>query len=357
MNHLGIGHSRSRERERERSMITISFKYDTMLFPLFRRMMSSIPTSHRITIPNRPIVEDNGKITRGPLQLHYWEWQGHTPTILICHGGMLHSRCYDRIVKEALSGFHVIAMDFRGHGRSQKHPCPYPFQWFGEDLFHFIQMLNLSKNDLLAFGHSLGGHALVLAAAMASQRLFQSILLLEPGIYSADIYRRSDRHIPPRLTLADQKSKWSSIEEMISYMNKPNRLAHWPSDILRDYCTYGLDEDFNLQCTPQLSDHLYRASVRPESNLYHLVKNSLFIHQTPVHVVRVGKSFINSRIPISPVARDLAKWFGKGQDSFLPNSTHSFPQEQPELAIDLVKKMIEDYSSSSQQKPSFLSQL
>ena len=313
-----------------------------MLFALFRRMMSSTPTSHRITVPNRPIVEENGTISRGPLQLHYWEWQGHAPTVLICHGGMLHSRCYDRIVKEALSGFHVIALDFRGHGQSQKHPCPYPFQWFGEDLLQFIQLLNLSKNGLLAMGHSLGGHAIVLAAAIASQRLFQSILLLEPGIYSAEIYRQSDRHIRQRPVVSDQKNKWSSAEEMISYMDKPHRLGHWPKDTLSDYCTYGLDENFKLQCAPQVADYLYRASVRPESDIYQLVKNSSFIHQTPIHVVRASKSFINVRIPVSPVAPELAKWFRKGHDTFLPDSTHSFPQEQPEIAIDLVKRMIEE---------------
>ena len=321
----------------------VSLVSDSMLFPLFRRMMSSTsPTSHRITLPDRPIVEANGTITRGPLQLHYWEWQGHTPTVLICHGGMLHGRCYDRLVKEALAGYHVIALDFRGHGQSQKHPPPYPFAWFGEDLLRFIQLLNLSKNPLLAIGHSLGGHAITLAAAVASERLFQSILLLEPGIYSAEIYRRSDRHLRKRPLVGEQKMQWSSIENKISYMDQSGRLAQWPKDILHDYCTYGLNENFELQCTPQVSDYLYRASLRPESDIYSLVKNSTFIHQTPVHIVRAAKSFINSKIPVSPVAPDLWKWFGKGRDTFLPDSTHSFPQEQPEIAVDLVKQMLDE---------------
>ncbi|CAF4349659.1 unnamed protein product, partial [Rotaria sordida] len=129
---------------------------------IFRRMMSSIPISHFITLPNRPIVQENGKISQETLKLHYWEWKGHQPTILICHGLTLHGRCYDRIINEALSGFHVISLDFRGHGQSQKHPLPYPFQWFAEDVFHFIEMLNQSKNDLLGIGYSLDAYALVL---------------------------------------------------------------------------------------------------------------------------------------------------------------------------------------------------
>ncbi|CAF1504826.1 unnamed protein product, partial [Adineta steineri] len=105
--------------------------------------MSSDPTSHFITLPNRPIVQANGQTTQGPLNLHYWEWKGHQPTILFCHAASFHGRCYDRIINEALHGYHVISLDFRGHGQSQKHPPPYRFRWLGEDILHLIETLNL----------------------------------------------------------------------------------------------------------------------------------------------------------------------------------------------------------------------
>jgi pimeloyl-ACP methyl ester carboxylesterase len=305
-------------------------------------MISSTPTSHFITLPNRPIVQENGEITQGPLRLHYWQWKGHQPTVLICHGGMLHGRCYDRIINEALSGYHVIALDFRGHGQSEKHPIPYRFPWFGGDVYQFIECLDLSKFNLLGIGHSLGGYAITLAAAIASKQIFQSILLLDPGIYSSQIYEKGDRNLRKRSMITDRKSQWSSIEDMISDMDKSDRLDHWPKDILRDYCTHALDENFKLQCTPEVAAYIYRASVQPEADIYPIVKNSTFINQIPIHVVRASRSFINNRIPVMPTASDLANWFKKGRDTHLKDSSHSFPTEQPEIVVDLVKEMLEE---------------
>jgi pimeloyl-ACP methyl ester carboxylesterase len=304
--------------------------------------MSSTPTSHFITLPNRPIVQENGEITQGSLQLHYWEWQGHQPTILVCHGGTLHGRCYDRIITEALSGYHVISLDLRGHGRSQKHPVPYLFQWFGGDVYQFIEILDLSKNNLIGIGHSLGGHALTLAAAIAPKQLFQSLLLLDPGIFSLDIYQTGEKYLEKRKTVIDRNNQWSSIEDMISTMEKPYRFSQWPKEILRDFCTYALDENFKLQCTPECADHIYQESVHSDSNIYQIIKDSKFIHNIPIHVVRASKSFISSNLPVPPTAPDLATWFKKGRDTLLKDENHSFPMEKPEIVIHFIKEIIEE---------------
>ncbi|CAF3837699.1 unnamed protein product [Rotaria sp. Silwood1] len=308
-------------------------------------MMSSAPTSHYITLPNRSIVQQNGEITEGPLQLHYWQWKGHQPTILICHGGTLHGRCYDRIINEALSGFHVIALDFRGHGRSQKHSLPYPFPWFGGDVLQFIEMLDLSKNNLVGIGHSLGGHALVFAAAIASKQLFQSLLLLDPGIYSSFVYEKGNKDLKKFEHMAPRNNQWSSVEDMISNMKKPGRLSNWPKDILRDYCTYALDDNFKLQCTAERAWHIYGMSVNLDANIFQVIKDSKFIHNIPIHVVRAGNSELSGKLPVPTTACDLAKWFKKGRDTLLEDANHSFPIEQPEIVINFVKEMIKENKS------------
>ena len=111
-------------------------------------MVTSV-ASRFIKLPNRPIVQSNGQTVQDSLELHYWEWKGRQPTILFCHAASFHGRCYDRIIEEALQGFHVIALDFRGHGRSQQHPPPYRFRWFGEDVLQFIETLELPTDNLV----------------------------------------------------------------------------------------------------------------------------------------------------------------------------------------------------------------
>ncbi|CAF4807745.1 unnamed protein product, partial [Rotaria sp. Silwood2] len=60
--------------------------------------------------------------------------------------------------------------------------------------------------------------------------------------------------------MAPRNNQWSSVEDMISNMKKPGRLSNWPKDILRDYCTYAVDDNFKLQCTAERAWHLYGMS-------------------------------------------------------------------------------------------------
>jgi pimeloyl-ACP methyl ester carboxylesterase len=302
-------------------------------------MLSTGPTSNFITVPNRPIVQNNGEIAQGPLKLHYWEWKGHQPTILFCHATSFHGRCYDRIINEGLNGFHVIALDFRGHGRSEQHPPPYRWRWFGEDLVHFIETLNLSKDNLIGIGHSMGGYALIYAAAIAPKRLFQSLLLLDPGIFSRSKYENPTAHDLRGVDYTlRRKNQWSSIEEMISRLVKRELFSEWPKDTLRNYCTYALDENCRLTCTPEAEHSMYQSSFGTESNIYPLIEQSKFIQDIPIHIVRSPLPFKVDEFGTSPTEPTLVKWFKKGRDTKLENVKHFFPIEQPQLVIDLIKE-------------------
>jgi pimeloyl-ACP methyl ester carboxylesterase len=307
--------------------------------------MSNNPTSHFITLPNRPIVQENGEIAQGLLKLHYWEWQGHQPTILICHGASFHGRCYDRIINEALSGFHVISLDFRGHGRSQKHPPPYKLRWFGEDVFQFIEILDLPKNNLLGIGHSLGGHSLILAASLAPRQLFQSLLLIDPAIYSLMMYEIGDQILNNNEVILRRKHQWLSIEDMVSTIGKLELYSRWPKDVLHDYCTYALDENFKLACTSEYESSIYRTVIKSESNIYEIIQNSKFINYIPIHIVRTSLDLAADKFEAPPTAPDLVKWFKKGRDTQLIDIKHLFPMEQPHIAIDLVKEFIQEYKT------------
>ncbi|UJR38269.1 hypothetical protein I4U23_030942 [Adineta vaga] len=314
---------------------------------IFRRTMSSNPTSHFITLPNRPIIGSKDELTSGPLKLHYWEWKGHEPTILLCHATSFHGRCYDRIINEALHGYHVIALDFRGHGRSQQHPPPYSFPWLAEDCLRFIEEMNLSKTKLIGIGHSAGGYSLIYAAAVASKRLFQSLLLIDPVIMPRSIYEDDDIDLSATDYVLRRKNQWSSVEDMISRLKKRGTFSHWPKDTLRNYCTYAVDKNFKLVCTPEGEASIYRSGSQSNSNIYPLIEQSKYIHDTPLHIVRVSPGETTGVFDQSPTAPDLAKNFKKGKDILLENVKHLFPMEQPDIAIDLVKKFMKETNKIS----------
>ncbi|CAF1193889.1 unnamed protein product [Rotaria sordida] len=97
------------------------------LNPILLSIRFATLTSHFIVVPNWSIVQENGGITS-------------------CHG------------------------------RPPQHSSPYKNQWFGGDIFHFIEVFDFPKNKFIGIGHFLDEHALVFAATIASRRLFQSLL-------------------------------------------------------------------------------------------------------------------------------------------------------------------------------------
>ncbi|CAF3704157.1 unnamed protein product [Rotaria socialis] len=304
--------------------------------------MPSTPTSNFVVLPNRPIVTSNGEINRSHLKLHYWEWKGHEPIILFCHGCSFHGRCYDRIINEALNGFHVIAIDLRGHGRSQAHPPNYDVRWLGEDVLEFIEILSLSKDQLIGIAHSMGGYALTYAAAIAPTRLFRYLLLFDPGIISRSLYSIGDQRHEALDYILRRKNQWSSIEEMISKLENREPFSRWLKDILRNYCTYALNENYKLTCTAEAEHSLYQSSLQSTSNIYPLIEQSKFIKDIPIHVVRSSLPFSIGQFDTSPTAPDLVKWFKKGRITHMKNATHLFPMEQPGLTSDYVKDMIRE---------------
>lgn len=307
---------------------------------IFRRMASTNPVSNFITLPNRPIFQENGESIQGPLKLHYWEWKGHQPTILFCHAASFHSRCYDRIINGALNGYHVISLDLRGHGRSQKHPPPYRFVSFSEDVLEFIETLNLSKDNLIGIGHSVGGYALASAAARASRQLFKSLLLLDPVISDPSYYGVFGDAFDVSHILR-RKSQWSSVDEMIERFEKREPFSRWPKDVLHDYCTYAVDENCKLACSPEGEASIYKSSVESDANIYRLIEKSKFIHNIPIHIVR-ATVYDFTKLEGSPTYPKLVKWFKKGRDTHLKNSKHLFPMEEPDLTINLVKEFMKE---------------
>src|SRR5260370_13141450 len=115
------------------------------------------------------------KLPINGLNITVWEWPGDGAPILFCHATGFHGRCWDRVIRR-LAGRHCYAIDFRGHGRSGKPDPPFLWRSFGEDLAELARQLGLKH--AIGVGHSMGGHALTLAAALAPAA-FSRLLLLD----------------------------------------------------------------------------------------------------------------------------------------------------------------------------------
>lgn len=100
--------------------------------------------------PTSQYVQVNG------LRLHYFDWGGDATSriFVLCHGGSAHAHWWDYVAPQLTPYGRVIALDLRGHGRSEWADIYGPGSYI-DDLKAFIRD-SLSQPVVLV-GHSMGG--------------------------------------------------------------------------------------------------------------------------------------------------------------------------------------------------------
>jgi pimeloyl-ACP methyl ester carboxylesterase len=272
----------------------------------------------------------------------YFEWRpdlrGQDATILLVHATGFHARVWDQTIRH-LGDRHVISVDQRGHGRSENTEITH-WKVFGQDLAELARVLDLQ--DLLGVGHSMGGHAMVDAAAASPER-FRGLVLIDPVIAAHGDYGQGGWTIStlkgePHPT-AKRKRRFASPEAMIERFRDraPYRVFH--PEALRDYCTWGLlpaedGDGFVLACPPEI-----------EASVYMTSRTNVGVHQSiralslPVLIVRArlpGKDRSAMDFSSSPTWPGLVGEFENARDVHLSDHTHFLPMEIPELVAEFI---------------------
>ena len=266
--------------------------------------------------------------------LALWEWPGDDPPLVFVHATGFHGRCWDEIITR-INGRRCLAVDMRGHGRSDKPEPPYHWRAFGEDLAALLDMRGI--RDAVGVGHSMGGHSVTLAAALMPGA-FARLMLLDPVILSPERYIGPH---PVEHFAARRRNRWASPEEMIARFAPRPPFNRWQPAVLRDYCIYGLlpapdDDGYVLACPPHIEADVYRHST--DANIY----NEINRVRVPVTVVRMGQptTLDTWNMNGSPTAPDLAMAFPDGRDIHIPEHTHFLPMEAPERVAQLAQEAL-----------------
>ena len=99
----------------------------------------------------------------------WYEDQGQGPPLVLLHGWCMSSAVWRFQLETLGRTFRVLALDLRGHGRSEAGSDGHDFSGFAEDLQAFFQHLNL--HDTLLAGWSLGAQLALLACGKLRERL------------------------------------------------------------------------------------------------------------------------------------------------------------------------------------------
>lgn len=270
-------------------------------------------------------VEVNG------VTLAFWERDGTAPPIVFAHATGFHARCWDQVIA-GVPMRHSIAVDMRGHGHSSKPGPPYHWRDFGEDTAALARTLAL--RGATGVGHSMGGHALVLAAALAPET-FAELILIDPVILPRRAYggARAQPHFARK-----RRNHWKSPEEMFERFKDRPPFRDWDPAVLRDYCCHGLVRaphgGYVLACPPEIEGSIYEASSLNDANLYDTI-GRIEARVTVIRSARALRSEVALDMSASPTAPDLAAHFRHARDVETPHS-HFIPMEAPQLVADYV---------------------
>ena len=278
------------------------------------------------------------------ITLAYWEGhadlRGQGPTLWLAHATGFHGRVWDRMIGALAQPRHVIAIEQRGHGRSEATEFD-SWDVFGHDQAELAAQLDLQ--GAVGVGHSMGAHALVQAAALQPGR-FSRLLLIDPVMGAPTDYHQP--HAPPG-TLhpsAGRKNHFESAQAMFDrFVDRPP-YSVFDRQALMDYCQHGLrpaDSGSGLQlaCAPGFEGKVY-----PLARQHPAIYAAIRALQIPVLVVRARPQdpAIKPWDPLgSPTWPGLAQEFHQGRDRHLPDKTHFLPMEDPALMASLVDEALQ----------------
>ncbi len=277
--------------------------------------------------PELKFVSANG------LRVAMWDWPGADPPLVFAHATGFHGRCWDRIA-HAFPGRRRLAVEFRGHGRSDKPVPPYRWPEFGRELAAVAAAFEIES--AVGAGHSMGGYALV-AAALDRPGTFAALLLIDPTIFPVEYYSA-----PPidASFIRRRRNLWRSADQMFQRFRERGPFTRWRPEVLRDYCDFALlanDGQWALACPPDVEASIYEHSNMPEANLHPAIPSI----REPAVVLRAGKLPPRAVFDpaASPTAPDLAAKFPRGRDIWLRDRDHFIPMESPEIVIEEMRKL------------------
>jgi pimeloyl-ACP methyl ester carboxylesterase len=270
----------------------------------------------------------------------YIEWgKPGDRVVFLIHATGFHARCWDQTVKALGPGYRVIAVDTRGHGRSEKTGPINDWAVPAQDIAELIEHLNLK--DAIGAGHSMGGHLLVQVAA-THPRAFKRLVLIDPVMLPPEVYANPSLSALPEGAVhpvARRRNAWASWREMFDAFKTRHPYSLWRTEVLEDYCRYGLvpaanGQGLELACPPVIEASIYMGHAGRD--IYALAARV----QIPVTVLRAKPRDPGPRdftdFAASPTWEGVARTFAKGRDVPLPHLTHFIPMQEPQLTARFI---------------------
>jgi pimeloyl-ACP methyl ester carboxylesterase len=274
------------------------------------------------------VKAENKYLDINDLRLHYLDWDncGNRPMLLL-HGFMGHAHVWDAFSLQFRNQYHVIALDQRGHGESQRsQKAAYSIDEHFSDLSRIAETLDLK--DLVIIDHSMGGRNALFFTVCVPERVQRLILVdSRPGnsAESSSALMQLLLHFPLQANSLDQVVE--SIQKLHPYL--PETTAYHLSEhgYTRSECGEYIPK-FDTRMALQIE----KAKYSPE-NIWRFLKNV----SCPTLVVRGEESPFLSRED----AKKMCSFLPKAELREIPHAAHMPVLENP----DAFNRVVSDFLS------------
>jgi pimeloyl-ACP methyl ester carboxylesterase len=283
-------------------------------------------------------------IALGQGEVSALEWLTLGQALHFAHANGFNAETYRALLQPLSDRFHVIASDARGHGFTTLPTTPglaEDWRIFRDDLVLLLDAIG-SKPVVLA-GHSMGGTASVMAAAMRPD-LVRALILIEPVFVPTWPYllSRAMRAVgmkPPIPDLAERAERrrdvFPSFDAALAAYVGRGAFKSWPEEVVRDYLKGGLlptgnGDEMRLACRPTWEAEDFRATPLGIMKLGAKIT-------CPVTIVHGGKSGGTCR---DADAAAFARAHGYTRIVKVAEASHFLPMEFPDIAREEISRIL-----------------
>ncbi len=189
------------------------------------------------------------------IQLHFLEFEGNKPTIMLLHGLTANAHAFDGLIASGLSpAFHVLSVDLRGRGESDAPSSGYSMKEHTADIIGLMDALHLEK--IILAGHSFGGFLALYIAKFFPDRV-EKLILMDAA---ANMHPNTKEMLGPALGRLGQT--FPSFHAYIEKVKAAPYLTLWEEQMLSYYnADVNVNEDGTVNCIPQ-PEHMMEAVLK-----------------------------------------------------------------------------------------------
>jgi pimeloyl-ACP methyl ester carboxylesterase len=251
---------------------------------------------------------------------------GSGPTLLLSHATGFHGRCYLPVAHALADRFHSIAFDYRGHGDTSRPDGPVVWERYGDDA---VAMARSLDGPIAAFGHSMGG-ACLLMAAHRDPSLFSRLVVFEPIVFPPEGLRPGGGDSPLVAGARRRRASFPSYDAAIEHFGRKPPLGAFTPEALDAYVRYGFapgdDGEVHLKCAPETEAGTF------ETGGTHATWHDLPATTVPVLVV----AGVVQEMQPSRIAAEIAERLPNATYLEVPTFDHFAPMTHPAEIAEVI---------------------